>query len=263
MRQLAINLGAKRGVDTEAYIKKLHEVGFNAVLSDVPELHELGRITELLAANGMRYEMIHAPFGHINDIWLPGEGGDGMLAEMLTAVERAAMANCPTVVVHLTSGENPPTITDIGRARYEILVEYAARKNVKIAFENQRKLAGLAWAMENFAHAPNVGFCWDCGHEGCFGAGREHMPLFGDRLICTHLHDNDCVAGGDQHKLPFDGKLDFGRVARQLRESGYRGTLTLEAFAENTHTYDCMTWQVFLERAAMAAKRLRLMVDGF
>ena len=263
MRQIAINLHAKRGMDTESYIKKMREVGFDALLTGTPEPEELKRIANALAANGMRYEMIHAPFSHTNDIWQTGECGDRALAELITAVERAATVGCPTVVVHLTSARALPQITDLGRARHEILVEYAARKNVKIAFENIRGLAHLAWAMEHFENAPNVGFCWDFGHESCFAKGKEYMPLFGDRLICTHLHDNDGVARDDQHKLPFDGKLDFGRAAKQLRQSGYRGTLTLEVFAENTHAYDCVTCTAFLEKAAMAAKRLRLMVDGF
>ena len=89
------------------------------------------------------------------------------------------------------------------------------------------------------------------------------MPVFGDKLICTHLHDNDGVLDDDQHKIPFDGRLNMSRIARQLRQSGYNGTLTLELFAENTNRYDGMTVTAFLERAAMAAKRLRLMADGF
>ena len=89
------------------------------------------------------------------------------------------------------------------------------------------------------------------------------MPLFGDKLICTHLHDNSGRPDDDQHLLPFDGSIDFGRVAKRLRESNYQGTLTLEIFDVNNHNYDFITPQAFLEKAAMVAKRLRRMVDGF
>lgn len=263
MRQIAINLHAKHGLDTASYIGKIRELGFHALMTEALEIRELDQIAELLSKNGLRHEMIHAPFKHINDIWLDNEKGERALAEMIAAVRSAAAVGCPTVVVHLTAGKILPQITDLGGARYEILVEYAACKGVRIAFENQRSLSHLSWALERFDKAPNAGFCFDCGHEGCFTQGRELMPVFGDKLICTHLHDNDGVLDDDQHKIPFDGRLNMSRIARQLRQSGYNGTLTLELFAENTNRYDGMTVTAFLERAAMAAKRLRLMADGF
>lgn len=263
MRQIAINLHAKRSLDTASYIQKMRELRFDALMTETLPMGELTQIAELLSKNGLRYEMIHAPFQSINDIWLDNENGEHALAEMIAAVQSAAAVGCPTVAVHLTAGKILPQITDLGGARYEILVEYAACKGVKIAFENQRSFSHLAWALERFDKALNVGFCFDCGHEGCFTQGREFMPVFGDKLICTHLHDNDGILDDDQHKIPFDGRLDMSRIARQLRQSGYSGTLTLELFAENTNTYDCMSVTAFLEKAAMAAKRLRLMVDGF
>jgi sugar phosphate isomerase/epimerase len=108
---------------------------------------------------------------------------------------------------------------------------------------------------------PHVGFCFDCGHEGCFTQGVQFMPLYGDRVLCTHVHDNNCEKDRDLHLLPFDGRMDLGRVARQIRESGYQGPLTLEIHATNSDKYNFMTLQAFLERAALSIKRLRSMVD--
>ena len=81
--------------------------------------------------------------------------------------------------------------------------------------------------------------------------------------MAVHMHDNSGKPNDDQHLLPFDGTIDFGRVAKRLRESAYQGPITLEVFDTNNHAYDFITPAVFLEKAAMAAKRLRLMVDGF
>ena len=91
------------------------------------------------------------------------------------------------------------------------------------------------------------------------------MPLFGDRLICTHIHDNEGVFNEDKHMLPFDGTLDFERVARQIRESGYKGTLMLEVLAGASDHYEGVSYQgvsprEYLRRAADAAKRLANMV---
>lgn len=264
MRKLAINLHAKAGLDTAAYIAYMKKVGFDALFTDVLSVTEQNTVMDALARHGMTYEMIHAPFGHINDIWLEGERGEAMCAELLSAVDAAALAGgAPVVILHLSSGKNPPPVTEVGRVRYERVVEYAAKRGVRVAFENQRFLFNFEWAMRHFANAAHVGFCFDCGHEGCFTPGLEFMPDYGKRLFGTHLHDNSCVQDADEHKIPFDGKINFSRVTRQIRESGYKGTLTLETFAGNHKSYELMRPEAFLEQAALAAKRLRRMVDGF
>ena len=88
MRPIAINLHAKRGMETEAYIGKAREVGFNALMSEALPLEELEKIAKLLLQQGMSYEMIHAPFRHVNDIWRDDESGERMLAEMFRALPR-------------------------------------------------------------------------------------------------------------------------------------------------------------------------------
>ncbi len=261
MREIGINLHVRPDICAIEFITQAKKFGFNTVFTNVPDERGLHIIANTLAANGMRYESIHAPFGHINDIWLAGENGDTMLQEMMVAVDRCQTASVPVVVVHLSSGNTPPPISEIGLVRYTRLVEYAAEKSVKIAFENQRKPDRIAWAFEQFGRMPHVGLCFDCGHEGCFTQDVQFLPLYGDRVLCTHIHDNDCVQDSDLHLLPFDGRIDFGRVARQLRESRYKGPLTLEIHAQNSNKYDFMTLQAFLERAALSVKRLRSMVD--
>ncbi len=261
MREIGINLNIRPNVCAIEFITKAKQFGFNTVFTNTPDERGLHIIANTLAANGMRYESIHAPFERINDIWLAGEAGEAMLAEMLVAVDRCREAHVPILVVHLSSGNTPPPISEVGRMRYVRLLEYAAKHGVKIAFENQRKPDRLDWAFEQFGRMSHVGLCYDSGHENCFTPDVRVLPIYGDRLLCTHIHDNDCQKDQDLHLLPFDGRADFGRVARQIRESGYKGPLSLEIHAENTGRYDFMTLQAFLERAALAIKRLRSMTD--
>lgn len=261
MREIGINLQIRPGLCAIDFIKRAAGLGFNTLFTDTPSERDLHIIANTLAANGMRYETIHAPFEHINDIWLDRECGDVMLDELKQAVDRCVTACVPVAVIHLSSGNNPPPISEIGLARYARLVEYAAGKGVKIAFENQRKPERLAWAFERFGRMAHVGFCFDCGHEGCFTPNVQYLPVYGDKLLCTHIHDNDCVQEHDLHMLPFDGRIDFGRIARQLRDTRYQGPLTLEIHAQNSNKYDFMTVQAFLEKAAMSIKRFRSMVD--
>lgn len=262
MRKIGINMGAIGGLPVEDYIKALSDLGFSATFSMPFENEKAKKISALCAKHGICFETIHAPFRGINRIWSKDPEGDAMLTELIDAVESCIVMEAPILVVHLSSGENAPSITDVGRDRFARLVDYACTKNVKIAFENQRKLANIAWTFEEFEDAPNVGFCWDTGHEACFSPGRQYMPLFGQKLICTHIHDNSGEFNRDEHLLPFDGKLDFERVARQIRESGFTGSLMLEAIAANSHLYDDMTCEAYLERAAASVRKLRDMVDG-
>ena len=261
MRPYGIMMHAIGNLTDEEYIKKIAELGFSATFTGpFATDREQAVLSELLTKHDVTYETIHAPFGHINDIWLDTPEGHEMFRELCDSVDRCAAASVPILVVHLSSGLNPPSITDLGRARFTCLVDYAARKGIKIAFENQRWLGNLCWVME-FLDPNTVGFCWDCGHEACFTPGKQFMPLFGDRLICTHIHDNSCEFNADDHWLPFDGGVDFDRVTRQIRESGYKGSLMLEVIGFRPRYRD-MNVDVYLERAAEAAKKLVAMTDG-
>lgn len=261
MRRLGINMDAMAGLSASEYAATVRELGFEAVFTGVPSRARCAELGNIFAKHGIAWETMHAPFSHINDIWLDTEGGRVMYEELITAVDRCHEAGVPIAVAHLSSGEVPPPITDLGRARLTSLVEYAGSRQVRLAFENQRKLANIAFVLETFWDVPQVGFCYDCGHEACFTPDREYMPLFGKRLCCLHIHDNDCIYNKDQHLLPFDGSIDFGRVARQIRESGFEGTLMLEALAKNSDRYEGVDCRDYLARAAAAARRLRALID--
>ena len=268
MRKIGINMFAVRDRGAEDYIKTAADLGFNTMFTGVcSSVAEQVSLAELMAKHGLEYETIHAPFGHINDIWLDCEGGKKMLDELITSVDHCKAAGAPILVVHLSSGLNPPSVTDLGQARFAALMEHAEKNGIMIAYENQRKLANIAWAFERFADSPSLGFCWDCGHENCFTYGRQYMPLFGKKLVCTHIHDNKgptpTNGQNDLHMLPFDGSFDYDRFARQLNEVGYTGSLMLEVMKGHSQGfYDAMSEDAYMQRAADAVKRLRALVDG-
>jgi sugar phosphate isomerase/epimerase len=142
-------------------------------------------------------------------------------------------------------------------------MEHAENQNVTIAYENQRMLGNIAWAFEQFADSKYIGFCWDCGHENCFTIGRQYMPLFGKKLVCTHIHDNSGVFNADNHLIPFDGSFDYGRFARQINEVEYKGSLMLEVMKGHCKGfYDNVSSEEYMQKAADAIKKLRAMVDG-
>jgi sugar phosphate isomerase/epimerase len=258
MREIGINLDVRSEMEIPTFCDTLRDCGFTRVFMGAGTPGYVRFMANYVTAAGLTFDTLHAPFHGINSMWHAEEDGDLCLQRLTDSIDLCAEIGAPIAVVHLSSGENAPPTTDIGRARFIRLVEHAAARGIKIAFENQRKLANIAWAFEEFKDTTHVGFCWDCGHEGCFTPGRRYMPLFGERLICTHLHDNDGVYNHDQHLLPYDGSLDYNAVATDLRHATPTVPLVLEV---NRDHYDGMTDEEFILRAAKAAKRLRDMIE--
>lgn len=249
----------------------LRQLGFDCVFTGYPNAEKITGLADVFAGAGLIFESIHAPFDGINSIWLPGEDGEIMLGRMLDCLDTCKKCGVPVMVVHLSSGENAPCITDLGHSRWDRLVDAAVGSGVSIAFENQRKLANIAFVMELYRDVPEVGFCWDCGHEKCFTPGIEYMPLFGKRLIYTHIHDNFGVGevtaeekhGGDIHYMPFDGNTDFTRFASLIKEFDYKGSLTLELRSAEKPPYsEKYTVREFYARAYEAVSKLVKMCDG-
>ena len=263
MRKLGIKLGAYKGIPAEEQIKYIKAAGFDSVFTDFEGYEKNALLAKEIANAGLDYETIHAPFDGINNMWYAGEEGDKMLARLEDCTVCASKLGVPVVVIHLSSGVSAPHINDIGIARFDKLIETAGKVGVKLAFENQRKLANIAYIFERYENVPQVGFCWDCGHESCFTLGkRDYMALFGDRLIALHLHDNCGEFNRDQHMMPFHSKIDFGKVAEKIRNSGFSGTLMLETAMSASNRYDGYSPEQFFSEAYAAVSKLRTLVDG-
>ena len=258
MNKLGVNYTARSGLTHEESFQIFHRLGFEAFFTGYNGVEGTVRVAELAAKYDLFYESIHAPFDGINAMW----GEDNLAAEemysrILACVEACRANTIPITVVHLSAGSKPPQINDLGLSRFDRLVAAAEDAGVKIAFENLRSLANLAVAMERYADSPAVGFCWDIGHEQCFAHGMEFMPLFGDRLICTHIQDNRLQHNKDHHMIPFDGALDFERIMRDMRSVGYEGALMLECGPrDDLGTYYDLSIREYYERCFEALTEL-------
>lgn len=260
MRKLGVSIGGTTAEDIKRKLHYAKKAGFEVIFPGCETL-EIGRLRCSLALEaGLELDNIHAPFDGINNMWLSGEAGDTMLARLMTAVDCCAEFGIKKTVVHISSGWDAPQLNDIGFARYDRLVAYAGEKGVKVAFENLRKPGNLGALLERYEKNPQVGFCWDCGHELCYTPGWEFMPLYGQRAICVHLHDNIGILAGDGHMLPFDGKRDWEKTARYLKESSYDGPIMLE-IGYDTRYYDKLTEEQYYERAYAAAVKIRELME--
>jgi len=87
------------------------------------------------------------------------------------------------------------------------------------------------------------------------------MPLFGHRLRQLHIHDNYWER--DIHLIPYDGKIDFERVAASIASVDYEGSLMLELCAPASEVYRDYTPETYYKRAAEAARKLAARVEFY
>ncbi len=263
MRDIGINVSRDVIYGVDPFITCVKHTGFDAVFTygNIPDY--ISHVAEKCAALGLRYEALHAPWDNINDLWSAGEPGDQVVRMLTESVDLAAAHGIPKIIVHISSKENCPHVTDAGLLNFDKIVNHAAQNNITVTVENQRKLGNIATILEIYPKESNVQFCWDNGHEACFSFGREYLPLFGDRCVLTHIHDNNCMYNVDEHLLPYDGQIDFRRVADLIHASNYKGTLMLETDLphEGSEKYANLTLEQFVSKAYAAINRLRILSE--
>jgi len=205
---------------------------------------------ELARKAGLFVEYIHVPFSAANDLWLDNFAGEALTDTYLQYVQDCADFELPAMVMHLSSGDEPPSFNMLGLDRIKRIVKKAEQKNVNRALENLRKTEYLAYALGNIDSA-RLGFCYDSGHHHCRSPHDDLLPKYGSRLMVLHLHDND--GSDDQHLLPFDGTIDWDTTMKTIAATGYNGAISLEA---GNLGYEDLTAEEFLLVAYDRAKRL-------
>lgn len=209
---------------------------------------------------GLNFEFIHAPFRGINAIWEEGDEYLSLYNGIIEAIDSASNNNVPAVIIHTSSGWNPPSVSEIGFKRYDNLLEYAKNKGVILAFENLRSYKHVVCFVERYKNESNVKFCYDFGHQHCYTPNDDFISLFNDKTIYTHIHDNhgfiDFVKDGDEHLLPFDGTCDYAKLIKDLYSFGYKGSLMLEVFNSSREDYKNLSPEEFISLSFDRAKKL-------
>ena len=247
------------GIDYDRLFYMVKDLGFDGLFSG--EIHgddfeSMKRVRKIADETGLLYEFSHSKIPGCKELWRHTGGGEDYVKLLKRNIDNCARLEIPILVVHCQPEYQTEPDMALGLSYLEPVVRYAEDAGVKIAFENIDHPQCLLQTMAHFTD-PHVGFCYDSGHEACRGYGYEFLPLVGDRLICTHIHDNDMV--DDQHLIPFDGKIDWQRVMRQLKECKYQGPLTLEL--RYGKFYEGVPETEFLQKSLDAVKRLRDMMQ--
>jgi sugar phosphate isomerase/epimerase len=244
------------GFEYDELLPMIKNIGFDGFFTDhetanSPE--KMAHVRNLADKLGLEYETSHATIPGCDTIWSDQEIGEEYLDVLMRNIDNCHVNSVPILVVHV----QPYVLTaslELGLERLDRAVKYAKAKNVKIAFENINSAEFLFAVMDYFKDDDNVGFCYDCGHEAFYTPDVRCLEKLGDRLICTHLHDNNKTY--DEHLIPFDSDIDFDLICDELRACKYQGNITLELHYLHDE-YKGVSKYEFLQKSFDAANKLK------
>ena len=162
-------------------------------------------------------------------------------------MEIASIMGAKIIVVHpkqhLKYVENQEELFQMNMEFYRSLIPYCEEFGIKVGIENMfqwnNKLNGVSDStcsrvkeMCRYIDTIDSGWmvaCLDIGHINLIDTDMaEFIRTLGNkRLQCLHVHDND--GRGDNHTMPFMGKIDFDALTSVLAEIDYKGDFTYEA----------------------------------
>jgi L-ribulose-5-phosphate 3-epimerase len=209
---------------------------------------------ELALRNGLFIENVHLPFSGVNNLWLDNITGDEYEKQIIASIKQCAGFQIPTVVMHLTRGDNPPLLCKTGLNRMKRIVDIAESSGVNVALENLKKPEYVDYIFQEITSS-KLGFCYDSGHNNCFTPQRDFLTQYGDKLFALHLHDNDGI--DDLHMLPFDGTIEWDKIKNQINSMCYSGAISLEVEQERNEKYKSMSAQEFLSKAFISTNRFK------
>lgn len=199
---------------------------------------------------GLEIAFVHLGYKGINNIWDSGEEGESLVENYLKDLDVCKNNGIEMVVMHPCSKiEEEPS--ELGIKRFQKIVDYADKLNIKIAFENTKTWGYLEYIFDNIKNS-NIGICFDSGHCHCHFEDRFNWDKFKNRIFAVHLHDNNSL--DDQHLLPFDGSIDWENFAKELKNANYNGPIILESTYRNE--YLKMSLEEFYKLSFERAKEL-------
>lgn len=205
---------------------------------DDPDAADL--VTENMARHGIQVASLHGPIypdvrSYKKDRWYSLCSTDE--AHRLESVEANRKAaewlgrnGGGTVVLHtgFPAGDWYPHRWNALLASMNELVA-SAPGNVRFAVENTPVDSGHTDViLDIVARYPEdrVGACIDLGHAHIIETVPEALRAAGGRLI--HVHASDNKGDKDEHLVPGQGTIPWGRAIAALMEAGFEGAFTVE-----------------------------------
>ncbi|MCX7005576.1 MAG: sugar phosphate isomerase/epimerase [bacterium] len=250
--------------DPSPYLRRIAHAGFSHVhwchqwnTDFVYAPCEIAQIAAWLKECGVALLDLHGSNGPEKD-WAAAEeyrrrAGVALVANRL---EMTARLGGQVVIMHAGIAARPDGAVPAWEPLQQSLDELqpqARQLGVRIALENGD------WPLLHAvldAYPPDyLGLCYDAGHGNVDGVGLAQLAAMKERLISIHLHDNDGTA--DQHRLPFTGTVDWGRLMTIVRTSAYEKCISMESAMRHE---GIANEEEYLATAFAAGRRLSAML---
>ncbi|MBE6929943.1 MAG: sugar phosphate isomerase/epimerase [Ruminococcaceae bacterium] len=255
-------------------LRRIKDAGFDAIFNRWNKPGDAHTTARAADAAGLFIQSIHAPHLGTAHIWLDTAAGEAAIEELLTCLRECHEVGVTLMISHVYMGFDPEHPTELGIARYARLLDEAQKCGIRIAFENAEGEKYLAAIRDRLWEHPAAGFCIDTGHACCYDVGIDFLAKYGDKLIATHINDNEGITGteiaaiDDAHLMPFDGAVDWEHVTKMIADTGFDDILTLELKNRNMpgrHTHDIyahLDCAGFLNLAHARALRVAAMIES-
>ena len=204
----------------EERLQIIKNTGFDFVALSLSlfETDELEDCAKLCEKYGFAVDNIHLSGKSTTDMWKIGSEGDEICERYCREIKRASDAGIHVGVAHITWGHAvPEPISVAGLERFKKIADCAEKNGFVLGLENSVYPEYLYATMDYLKDYGSIGFTFDTGHRNAFAPDHDFLKVFGDRLVVTHIADND--GANDLHLMPMDGTVDWKKVASELAKT--------------------------------------------
>ena len=239
----------RRTVLTVPLLKQIARAGFGLIEIYCDRQHfdytnrsQMREIAEWFRDSPVKLHSLHAPLsresqeasphGVVSIAYLERHRRQDSMDEIKRALEMAELAPFRYMVTHLgVPGEEYDLRKfDAALTSLEHLRLFAGQRGVQLLLENIPNELSTPQRLLEFirhTHLGDLQLCFDSGHAHLDGDAEEAFHLLKDRIVSTHLHDNNGET--DEHRFPFEGGIAWEPLIGNLQSSAGEVPLLLEA----------------------------------
>lgn len=251
--KIGVWTGFYNDMEIEDAVKHLAEIGWLHIEFSYEHIaratkgewrKRLEALRDLYQSLGMKAWQLHSPL----ELNIADFNSNKQCRDLQTAlkwVEYCQVLNVPYMVIHPGGSQGYASLKERQRIlqlnidSFKKIAKFAEDRGVKLAVENM--LAGEESRGRRFpgeyivelhelidaVNSPSIGICFDTSHANALNLDLvEAINECGVLLWATHISDNDGT--GDQHRMPYNGKIDWVRVVRALKAVNYPNLFDLE-----------------------------------
>jgi len=268
--ETGIAIAFQKKVNEKEALHKIKDAGIKHVMPH-GKLGDFEGTIEYAKGLGLGIPFVHLDYTYINNLWQEGTKKEEEIKRKIESLKACKRCGIDTVVIHPTELDSSTITVErvskidkaAGLESYTRILRTAQELGIKIALENLKavNIPLLEHLLDNI-ESPYLGFCYDAGHHYAHVPHMDLMGKYGHRCFAIHISDNN-MDDIDLHLLPFDGKIDFARVMKEIGASSYdKGVILLEVRWDDVKAgkrYADITPVEFLERAKRAGDKLSVL----